>query len=160
MYCRSCAENKRSAWRKAHPDRARAQAAKYREANRDKVNRATQKWRDKNPNHRIRAAENRRANPEKALLSSAKDRARRKKIPFNIDKSDIIIPKICPYLGILLEPSRGAMTDTSPTLDRIDNTKGYIKGNILVVSWRANRLKADATPEELKRIANYLSNIK
>lgn len=46
----------------------------------------------------------------------------------------------------------------SPTLDRLDNTKGYVRGNVIVVSYRANRLKSDATIYELRRLAEFYDN--
>ena len=59
-------------------------------------------------------------------------------------------------LGIKLE-RLDKRHNGSPSLDRIDNTKGYIKGNVKVISWRANAIKKDATLEELKALVNYLS---
>jgi len=46
--------------------------------------------------------------------------------------------------------------DNVPSVDRIDPTKGYIKGNVEVISWRANHLKNNATVEELEAIVNYM----
>jgi cupin superfamily acireductone dioxygenase involved in methionine salvage len=43
----------------------------------------------------------------------------------------------------------------APSIDRIDNTRGYIKDNIIIVSRRANILKKDATIDELRKLANY-----
>jgi hypothetical protein len=40
------------------------------------------------------------------------------------------------------------------SLDRIDSSKGYIKGNVWVISLRANRIKNDSTPQELRLIAD------
>ena len=48
------------------------------------------------------------------------------------------------------------MTDASPSVDRIRGELGYVRGNICVISWRANKLKADATAEELEAIAAYI----
>jgi len=93
--------------------------------------------------------------PDRQLWSQAKSRARRCGISFEIDHSDVRIPEYCPVLGIPLRASKGAATDNSPTLDRIRNSAGYVKGNVLVVSFRANRLKSNATPEELGRIADF-----
>lgn len=64
------------------------------------------------------------------------------------------MPIYCPVLGIKLVPG-GQIKDHSPSLDRIDNTKGYVKGNVHVISDRANRLKSDGTPEELMKVALY-----
>jgi hypothetical protein len=90
-------------------------------------------------------------NPEKVLFRSAKARSVKYKLDFNIEIEDVVIPEYCPLLGIKLEPREGGHgpKDSSPSLDRIDNTKGYIKGNVWVVSWLANKMKATATNEQL-----------
>ena len=81
---------------------------------------------------------------------------------FNIEPSDVVVPDVCPVLGINLVRSqrkRGHKLDSSPSLDRIRNDKGYIKGNVVVVSFRANRLKSDASADELLRVANFYSQV-
>ena len=97
------------------------------------------------------------ANREKMILRLAKTRALAKGITFNIEPSDIVVPGECPLLGIpLIIGTGGGLTDNSPSIDRIDSTKGYEKGNVWVISGRANRIKNDATPEELMRIATLV----
>ncbi len=99
-------------------------------------------------------------NHEKMVLKAAIYRAKSKNLDFTIDLSDIIIPNLCPVLGIpVRKSSTGRLDDNSPSLDRVDNTKGYIKGNVIVISNRANRLKGDATPEELYKIAKFYTNV-
>lgn len=93
---------------------------------------------------------------EQTLLYSARHRAKKRGLAFDISVDDIKIPDLCPVLGIRLVRSRGKLFPESPTIDRIDNTKGYVKGNIAVISWRANTLKRDSTLEELERICQYL----
>ena len=95
-------------------------------------------------------------NPESCLLAQAKNRAKSKKIPFNIDITDIVMTDKCPVLGI---EWRSGGNDTVPSLDKIDPAKGYVKGNIVVVSMRANRLKNDATPDELRRLADFYGSL-
>jgi hypothetical protein len=94
--------------------------------------------------------------PAEYLLSAAKQRARRGGLPFDIDVTDIIVPERCPLLGLRLVPFGGKRTDATPSLDRIESVRGYVKGNIWVISWRANRLKNDATLEELEAIVRGL----
>ena len=103
----------------------------------------------------------RQDNPEYYLWKSAKKRARDKKIDFNIEVTDIIIPQFCPLLNISIihKIGTGKCRPESPSLDRLDNSLGYVKGNILVVSWRANRLKADAEFQELQRLVNNWGSI-
>lgn len=88
----------------------------------------------------------------KSLLSNAKNRAKSKNLPFNLTLDDIIIPNECPLLNIPLQEGIGIYTDNSPTLDRIVPELGYVKGNIQVISMRANRIKDNASFEEFERI--------
>ncbi len=87
------------------------------------------------------------------MLDRSKSRARKKGFEHNIDIHDINIPAVCPLLGIPLFSGNVTVGPNSPTLDRLDSSKGYIKGNVWVISYRANTIKNDATPEELERIA-------
>ena len=98
-------------------------------------------------------------NYERKVWLSAKNRARKKKIPFNIEVSDIIIPDICPVLGIELYKSNKIKSSNSPSLDRIIPSLGYVKGNIRVISSRANTLKNNATVQEMELILNDLKRI-
>lgn len=70
---------------------------------------------------------------------------------------DLIIPEICPVLDIPIIISFGnGRTDNGPSVDRIDNNKGYIKDNIIVISWRANNIKSYASIEELEKNFKFL----
>ena len=84
---------------------------------------------------------------EKRLWSAAKSRANRKGREFSIELSDIVIPDTCPVLGTPM---------VGPSLDRIDSSKGYVKGNVRVISKRANTLKNNATIEELELVLKDL----
>ncbi|MFT4276993.1 MAG: hypothetical protein QM576_11595 [Rhodopseudomonas sp.] len=84
------------------------------------------------------------------LLNSARRRARRLSIEFDIEFRDIEIPKVCPLRRVPFKVGIGQSVDDSPTLDRKDPRLGYIKGNVWVISHKANRLKSNFTPMELK----------
>ena len=73
---------------------------------------------------------------------------------------DIVIPKKCPVLGIRLRQWRGYPRPSSPSLDRIVPRKGYVPGNVCVISHRANMLKGDATWSELKKLARFMERQK
>lgn len=99
------------------------------------------------------------ANPERTLLLTAKNRAKRKDIPFEITLEDIVIPIVCPITLAPLKKGEGKVSPTSPTLDRIDNSRGYIPGNVAVISNRANSNKGDLTLEEIERLYLYSKGI-
>ena len=100
--------------------------------------------------------------PEWYLYSSAKRRAKKRGVEFDIVVDDIFIPTHCPILGIELSFEGGVpgkASDFSPSLDRIDSTKGYIEGNIAVISYRANVIKNNGTIEEHRRIADWMEGL-
>lgn len=77
-------------------------------------------------------------------------------VEFTVQLSDLDIPKVCPYLGTKLDYYAHHRADNAITFDRIDNTKGYVKGNVVICSWRANRIKSDGLAEEHERIAAFM----
>jgi len=98
-----------------------------------------------------------RANTIEAnMLDRSKSRAKRKGFEHNIDIDDIIVPAVCPLLNIPLFQGIDNVCPNSPTLDRIDSNKGYVKGNVWVISYKANTIKSNATVEELEQIARGL----
>lgn len=106
----------------------------------------------------------RKNHPELYLYHHAKIRAKKLGLEFDLDKTDIVIPDVCPYLGIRLEIHVGVSgkkgpKQNSPSVDRIDNTLGYIKDNVEVISYRANRLKNDGTPHEIMAIGERLRRL-
>ena len=92
------------------------------------------------------------------MLRRARQRAKERGLEFNLELKDIHIPTHCPVLGIELACHKGRSggNPNSPALDRIDNTKGYVKGNVMVISHRANMMKVDASPEELIKFAEWV----
>jgi len=94
---------------------------------------------------------------EATMLDRSKTRAKKKGLEHNITIDDIVIPDMCPLLGIPIFQGSGRVCANSPTLDRISSAKGYVKGNVWVVSYRANTIKSDATFEELIQIGRNLS---
>jgi hypothetical protein len=93
---------------------------------------------------------------EYEMLRGAKKRAQEAGVPFSLIAADIVIPTRCPVLDIALDRSGLRLTAASPTLDRIIPAKGYVAGNVAVISWRANKLKSDGTPEEIMAVARWL----
>lgn len=117
------------------------------------------KWAKENPD-RISAAQYRYRvkNPQKLLFLKSRARAAKAGVAFTIKQSDIVIPLRCPIFGFLIDV--GGLKDFSPSLDRIDNRFGYVPGNVQVISWRANRLKGDATLEEMVLLGKAAAKLK
>ena len=97
----------------------------------------------------------RKTHAELYLWRSAKRRAIKRGLKFNLVLSDIKIPSHCPVLGIPLIRGGPRGSPNTPSLDRIKPRLGYIRGNVIVISWRANQIKSDATFAELKAIAEF-----
>lgn len=85
----------------------------------------------------------------------AKSRAKVKNLEFSIEESEIKWNDICPVLGINITFERGkgrGGDDSSPSLDRINNLKGYVSGNVRLISNKANKLKNSMTREDCQLI--------
>lgn len=88
------------------------------------------------------------------MFYDARKRSIALSLPFDIAPDDIVVPAECPVLGIPLV--QGGDRNSAPSLDRVIPSLGYTKGNIRVISFRANRLKSDATLDELRRVLAYV----
>lgn len=154
-FCKKCRHIRRAAYQK-----------QYRKDNKDKVNTAKRNYYKiymEDPNKRASVNEGQRRRScryaVKRLYDNAKTRANRRGLSFDLTVEDIIIPEICPILEIPLFTGTKGNYNNSPSLDRIDNTKGYIKGNVAVISSLANSMKNQATFKQLytfqKNILNY-----
>lgn len=95
------------------------------------------------------------------ILNSARQNARKKGREFSITVDDLVWNTVCPVLGIPLnygKPSDGRNHSfDSPSIDRTDASKDYVKGNVVIMSWRANRIKTDASINELSKLISYLT---
>lgn len=96
--------------------------------------------------------------PENYILWGIKHRCDKTGLPFNLTKEDIVIPDKCPVFGIPLYRNSGksSASSNSPSVDRIIPALGYIKGNVQIISMKANLMKGNATIEELKQFANWV----
>lgn len=102
------------------------------------------------------SAARRQKDPVRYLLNQCRYRSKKLGIAFDIEKDDLVIPDVCPVFNIPLFFTPGRRTHNSFSLDRWDNTKGYVKGNVHVISWKANMYKGDLTLEEVERLYNYM----
>ena len=107
------------------------------------------------PNYLKRRMELHRLDPRKKMFWGAKSRAFKKGTNFTLKSyKDIpVCENLCPVLGIKMIVSGG---DNSPTLDRINNKKGYIKGNVRVISRKANQSKSNLTSQEAYKVYQYI----
>ena len=100
--------------------------------------------------------------PVKAHFNAIKCRALKEGIPFNITLEDLEIPDVCPVLGINLtgwgENGKGGYKDNSPSIDKFIPFLGYIKGNVTIISFKANLLKRDGTLEEIGKLYEWMKH--
>jgi hypothetical protein len=184
-YCRQ--KNKAAigkAWSESNPEKDAARHHKYRRTNREGINERQRAHRSAN---REKDAARKKAycaaNPEKEaarqrayyavnfdkrrsyreinissqLWKNAKQRSKKSGLPFNLTPADIVVPSHCPVLGIPLSMGSGHVSAGSPTIDRIIPLVGYVKGNIRIISHRANMLKSDCTDsEDLRKVIDYI----
>lgn len=118
--------------------------------------------RREDPEYRDKVAAQRRTkhrtDPRTSMLSNARVRAKAQGVPFDLTLDDFVVPKVCPAMGIDLFVG-GTTCPNSPTLDKIKPELGYVPGNVVVVSHMANRIKSNATPEQLLRVASYYGGL-
>lgn len=88
------------------------------------------------------------------ILAQAKSNSKGR--TFDLEHADIVIPERCPVLGIPLDCAKQRPSPNAPSIDRIDNTKGYVKGNVGIISWKANSLKGAVTLPELRLLVRAL----
>ena len=110
--------------------------------------------------HCSREYRNRKARecPEAVMLKGARFRAKKEGLPFDLTVGDLSIPDTCPVLGTPMSHNWGTAghDGNSPSLDRIVPALGYVKGNVAVISLRANRMKSDASLDELRKLVQWM----
>jgi len=129
-------------WREDNPER-------YKKQQRDKYNKRKESYQKFNKSRKFK-------DTPKWLYSIAKSRAKKKGMDFTISVEDIVIPDVCPILGLKLKPSNNKVAPSSPTLDRVDPSKGYVYGNVRVISHKANNYKRDMTLDVIKSLVKYM----
>tara|TARA_R110000782_G_scaffold193620_1_gene283213 strand:- start:39 stop:521 length:483 start_codon:yes stop_codon:yes gene_type:complete len=146
--------------------------AAYYKANKEKLDTQRKLWaennkervKENNAAYRERTKENskawREANKDKLYFLSMKARAAKRGLEFNLEESDVTAVSVCPIFNVPLVRAAGKPAWNSSSVDRIDNTKGYVKGNIQVMSYLANSMKRDATDEQLIIFAEWVLRTK
>lgn len=132
--CKLCASNYANSWHKA---------------NRERHNKKMKEWRDKD---KVK-------NPHTYLWRIAKRRAKENGRPFSIKPSHLKVPKRCPALEKVMKFIPGKYSPYCPSTDCIIPSKGYVPGNVAVISHRANTIKQNATVKELRQIADWLERV-
>ena len=92
------------------------------------------------------------------MLREGKRRSKKRNIYFNITVNDFKIGNECPILGMPFKVGKENWQD-SPSLDRIDNRRGYEKDNVIVVSMMANSIKNQATPKQIKQVGDFYEKL-
>jgi len=135
--------------------RQRIRTDNDRERDRRRIANFTEEQRERQVSRKYKAT-----HPLRILLCDAKRPAQRKGVEFNLLESDfdLPLPTRCPILGIPLQYAgngKGRQDDNSATMDKINNDQGYVRGNAIIVSWKANRMKSNATTDELLALGRF-----
>jgi hypothetical protein len=166
QFAKSVAANKENRQAKSHlnVEKNRESSRAWRAKNTQKARESTKKWRAENP-EKIKAQKTawmkKPENRVRHILGQAKRRAVEKGLEFSITMDDLLpLPVVCPVLGVTInyegnQGKRGFVND-SPSIDRIDSSIGYVKGNVQLICWRANRIKSDATIDELQALLDFM----
>jgi len=75
---------------------------------------------------------------------------------FTVEFGELEFPTHCPILGLELDYFTENKSENTVSFDRIDSNKGYVSGNVVIISWRANRIKNNGTADEHQKIADFL----
>lgn len=123
------------------------------------------KWEEYKESVNARNKRARLENPKwewaKIVASSAKQRAKKSGVPYEIDARylESIAVDVCPILGIVLNYNQKGPREDSPSVDRLVPHLGYVEGNLNVISNRANRLKSDGTVAELEAVLSWIKRL-
>ncbi len=140
--CKSCDNFRQAIRRLSKSAEIKAYAVKYQ-----------QERRKNDPSYRLQM-----------LLNASKQRANNKDRQHTLTLQDLKdlwpLDNKCPVFGFEFEWNSAGFRETSPSIDRIDSTKGYTRCNVQIISWKANRIKAHATAEELEIVSKYMKERK
>lgn len=144
--CKRCLIDAALDYRSRNPTRRSAWRRKFYLANKDSQNKRRLEY------ERQRRIED----PIACILNRTRGGAKRRGIEFSLAREDVVIPEFCPILGIRLDPVGTLGSFAVPSVDRLDSRRGYVKGNVAVISFRANSLKNDGTAEEHEAVARWM----
>ena len=137
------------AWRDANPEKTRAYSQEWKKANpkkaRESNRRNTHRWR--------------KERPANVILNNCRKNARKRGQECTITAEEIVAllePMICSVTGLPLYWDYGGSERTNPwapSLDRIDNTVGYVPGNVRAVCWAFNQMRGEFPDEVVMTLA-------
>lgn len=151
-------------WSKTRPDSRK----RYRDQNRDMLNEYNRRWRASNRDRArattLRSERKRKLRVEvwaKNCVWRAQRRAEKRGVPCTITWQDVLAvyppDNRCPVFGVELKRF-GGRSGSNPSLDCLVPERGYVPGNVCVISSRANAMKSDATPSELRKLLSWIEN--
>ncbi len=161
--CKPCRSEEAKAYNEKNRDKHIATSKAWVAKHQDRVKQNNANWHARNRDRRIvDARENyyrrNRDHPMSGMVDRARARAKLLGVPFDLSYDDIMIPNVCPVLGIpmFFRAGKKGPCMNSPSLDRFDPKGGYTKANVVVISHRANTLKNNATVDEIANVLAYM----
>lgn len=92
----------------------------------------------------------------RSMMKSARKRAKRDGIEFTITEKDIKLVHVCPIRDVPLVRNEGKISPDNYSFDRQDNSKGYVPGNVYVISWLANQAKSNMNIAQVEKLLKYM----
>jgi hypothetical protein len=153
-------KERKKLYRQNNTERVKEYSRLYYQDNLEKVKERRKLYYQNNPEkERERNKIYRQNNRKKEMIRHARLRAKEKQLPFDLQEEDIMVPQVCPVFGTPLQNGEKIMSSNSPSLDRIIPEKGYVKGNVIIVSEKVNRIKSNATPEEIIAVGEFYKKL-
>lgn len=148
-YCKDCTKE----WRELNKEYLASKKKEYYEANKLTLQIKSREKYARNKDKYLSQIRDYYSVPENYLrkaLARIKKRSEVEGLEFNISIEDLPVTEYCKYLGIKLTYKLGeGQLPSNASVDRIDPSKGYIKGNVEIISRKANTMKSNATKQEL-----------
>lgn len=166
--CKTCAQARTAKWKQDNKSKVKEQSRRYSAKNAQKIAEKNKRRYQQNKESILesrRQARVGKTNCIKAMFSSAKSRAKKNNLDFNLDLEYLtsIAVDFCPVDGLPFDWDRQLIQDKTlplsvPSLDRVDSSQGYIKGNVQIIGWKWNSKKSNMNLEDLLLLVEYVRN--